>query len=68
MRSDFSRARVALIINLEKLFGGNMRILLRCRQTLMAEQLLDGAQVRAGIEHVRGKRMPQSPCDERVVQ
>ena len=39
--------------------GRKMRIHLRRRKRLVTQQLLDAAEVRSAIEHVRGEAVPQ---------
>src|SRR3989454_881135 len=54
-----SGPRVGLAIGLQESLGGDMGVSLRGGEGGMAEQLLDGAQVRPGVEKVGGERMAQ---------
>src|SRR5258705_9374011 len=52
-------AWMGLPIHVEQLGHVHVRVALRRRQLDVAEQFLDGAQVRAGLQQMRRKRMPQ---------
>jgi hypothetical protein len=53
------RAWMSFVVNLEKLANGGMRVTLRRGKRRMAEQFLNGSQVRSVGEQMRGKSMPQ---------
>ena len=52
-------ARVGLFVHLEQVVSVEMRINLGCRDTGVAEQLLDLSDVAARLEHVGGAGMPE---------
>src|SRR6266850_3462313 len=54
-----SGTRVGLAIGLQETLGGDVGVALRGGEGGVAEQLLDGAQVRPGVEEVRGEGMTQ---------
>ena len=47
------------LIHADQLFHGNVRIFLRCRQALVAQQFLDRPQVGAFFQHVRSEGMAE---------
>ena len=53
------RSRVGAIVNLHYVFDGKLRVALRCREPLVAQQFLDGAQICTSGQHVRAERMTQ---------
>ena len=53
------RARMRLIVNLQHVLHRELRVALRGRQALVAEQLLNGAQVGAFFQHVRTESVAQ---------
>ena len=54
-----SGVRVRFVVNLHQLPDGRVRILLRCRERLMSQQLLNRPEVRAIRQQMRRKRVPQ---------
>src|SRR6266567_7102718 len=54
------RSRMRLIVYRQQMLHRKLRVSLRGRESLMAEHLLDGAQVGAFLQHVRAERMAQS--------
>ncbi len=50
---------MSLIVNLQHMLHRKLRVALRGRKPLMAEQFLDGAQVRAFFQHVRSESVAQ---------
>src|SRR5439155_5227315 len=48
-----------LIVNVDQLLDGYLSVLLRGRQAYVPEHLLDGAEVCALGQEVRGERVPQ---------
>ena len=53
------RPRMRLAVDVEQLRGVHVRVALGRRQLHVTEELLDGAQVGASLQQVRGERMPQ---------
>jgi hypothetical protein len=58
-RSASLRLRVRLSIRLDELRGVDVRIALRRGEASVAEQFLNGPQVRSPLEEVGGKGMPK---------
>src|SRR5260370_33983767 len=56
---DGSGLRVGFVVNLDQLFHRDVSINLRRRETRVAEQFLDVAQVGATVQKMRRKRMTQ---------
>src|SRR6266850_3466680 len=54
------RARMGLVVHVHDMLDRELRVPLGRRQTLMAQQFLDGAQVRAFFQHVGTKSMAES--------
>ena len=52
--------RMRLIVDVHHVLDRELRVTLRGRQALMAEQFLDGAQVRSLFQHVGPEGMTQS--------
>ncbi len=50
---------MSFVVNLQKLADRGVRVTLRGGQRRVAEQLLNGAEVRSVSEQVRGKGVPQ---------
>ncbi len=57
-----------LVIGLRQQPGGHPRVHIRRVQTRMPQQLLDAAQVRAAVQHVRGEGVPQLVRRHRLEQ
>src|ERR1019366_9327522 len=53
------RVRMRPVVNLHHVLDRQLRVTLRGRETLVAEHLLDGAQVGAFFQHVRAEGMAQ---------
>src|SRR5271170_2801832 len=58
-RLTLLRPRMRLIVNLQHMFHRQLRVTLRGSEPLVAEQLLNGAQIGAFLEHVRTESMAQ---------
>ncbi len=58
-QSAGSRPGMGGVVGFFHAFGADVGVNLGGGKTRMAQQLLHTAQVRAGIQHVRGKGMPQ---------
>ena len=61
-------AGVGALVGLEQMRAVDLGIDLRGRQAGVAEQLLDGAQIRAGAEQMRGEGMAQRMRRRRLGQ
>ena len=60
--TDFSAQlslRMSSVVNLDQSFHRDMSVNLRGRESCMAQQLLNVAQVSAAVEQMRGERMAQ---------
>src|ERR1039458_10561367 len=53
------RVRMGAVVDLHHVFDGELRVALRGREALMAEHLLDRAQVGAFLQHVSAEGMAQ---------
>ena len=56
-RSILLRPRMRLIVNLQHMLDGKLRVALGGRKTFVTEHFLDGAQIGAFLQHVSSKRM-----------
>ncbi len=54
-----SRVRMGFVVDVHQLADGSVRIFLRGGQRLMTEKLLNGAEVRAVSEQMRGECVTQ---------
>jgi hypothetical protein len=55
---QLSRVRVGFVVHGHQLPDARLRVALRGRKRCMAQKLLNGAQIRAIVQQVRGKSMP----------
>ena len=51
--------RVRFIVDVHELADRGVRVFLRCRERLVAEEFLDGAKIGAVSKEMRGKRVAQ---------
>ena len=62
------RPGMRLLVDLFQAFGRDVRVDLRGGKIGVAEEFLDAAQIRAGVEHVRGETVTQFVRSQRGVE